>query len=315
MTTDSGNFSNELCACIASHQPKERERNQAMKQVAGRYAAAIQLSDEQLKLLVQQALVELEQTTTGLNVNLKQSPFVRQAQDWSNDQGQAQGHGQNMQTQTVHSLQFDAVSTTTDIFNAAEAAMEAVSDDAVVDVVGSAERALAASDIQAMLTAGIQDISNSLVDEFSLNDVLRIILETMYRAMGFERVLLCLRDAKTHTMVGRFGFGTDTAEVASKVRFQLKEVTDVFSVAALKGVDLLITDVNDPKISDRVPPWHRQHLLAETFVLFPLLLKEKPVAMIYCDKRKAGEIVISPSELSLLKTLRNQAVLAIKQAN
>ena len=42
--------------------------------------------------------------------------------------------------------------------------------------------------------------------------------------------------------------------------------------------------------------------------------KGAPVAMIYCDKPRAGQIVIPPKELSLLKTLRNQAVLAIKQA-
>jgi hypothetical protein len=53
---------------------------------------------------------------------------------------------------------------------------------------------------------------------------------------------------------------------------------------------------------------------AETFVLFPLMLKGAPVALIYCDKEKAGEIVITPNHLSLLNTLRNQAVLAIKQA-
>lgn len=58
-----------------------------------------------------------------------------------------------------------------------------------------------------MLSAGIQDISNSLVEDFRLNDVLRIILEAMYRAMGFKRVLLCVRDARSNAMCGRFGFG------------------------------------------------------------------------------------------------------------
>jgi len=38
------------------------------------------------------------------------------------------------------------------------------------------------------------------------------------------------------------------------------------------------------------------------------------VAMIYADRQHAGEIVISEKELSLLRTLRNQAVLAIKQS-
>jgi hypothetical protein len=59
-----------------------------------------------------------------------------------------------------------------------------------------------AVDAQAILTAGIQDISNTLVDGFKLNDILRIILETMYRAMGFKRVVLCIRDAKAGCNAG-----------------------------------------------------------------------------------------------------------------
>ena len=44
----------------------------------------------------------------------------------------------------------------------------------------------ARANAESVLTSGIQDISNSLVDDFSLNDILRIILETMYRAIGFK---------------------------------------------------------------------------------------------------------------------------------
>ena len=36
--------------------------------------------------------------------------------------------------------------------------------------------------------------------------------------------------------------------------------------------------------------------------------------MIYADKDRPGEIEISEQELALLRTLRNQALLAIKQA-
>ena len=47
--------------------------------------------------------------------------------------------------------------------------------------------------------------------------------------------------------------------------------------------------------------------------MLPLNIKSVPVAMIYCDMDKPGSINISERELQLLKTLRNQAVLAIKQ--
>ena len=79
-------------------------------------------------------------------------------------------------------------------------------------------------------------------------------------------------------------------------------------------MDILISDTNDPKIKPRIPDWFRKALTSETFVLFPLTIKGNPVAMIYADKDAAGDIVIPEKELSLLRTLRNQALLAIKQS-
>ena len=136
-----------------------------------------------------------------------------------------------------------------------------------------------AADAQAVLSSGIQDISNSLVEDFKLNDVLRIILETMYRAMGFKRVLLCIRDGRSNSMTGRFGFGPEVGELAKHVRFSLSAHPDnVFNVATAKGVDILISDIDDPKIASRVPTWYRKSVPSRTFCLFPLMIKGRPVA-------------------------------------
>lgn len=51
---------------------------------------------------------------------------------------------------------------------------------------------------------------------------------------------------------------------------------------------------------------------ARSFILLPLTIS-KPVALIYADADAANSIIIPEKELSLLRTLRNQAVLAIKQ--
>ena len=168
---------------------------------------------------------------------------------------------------------------------------------------------------EVILMAGIQDISNTLVEEFKLNDVLRIILETMYRAKGFKRVILCVRDARTNTMIGRFGFGPDAPDVAKQFNFSLTFTPDIFHAALSKGVDILISDTHDAKIASRIPEWFRKGVNAGTFVIFPLCIRSKPVAMIYADADHANEIVIPEKELSLLRTLRNQALLAIKQSS
>jgi len=133
--------------------------------------------------------------------------------------------------------------------------------------------------------------------------------------MGFKRVLLCVRDARSNDMTGRFGFGPGANELARHLRFSLSAHPDnVFNVATAKGVDILIEDIDEAKIAARIPDWYRRSVPSRTFVLFPLMIKGRPVAMIYADKDDAGEIEISEQELALLRTLRNQAVLAIKQA-
>ena len=48
-------------------------------------------------------------------------------------------------------------------------------------------------------------------------------------------------------------------------------------------------------------------------ILLPLAVDKKVIGMFYADKAEAGSLVIPAQELNLLKTLRNQAVLAIRQ--
>lgn len=166
-----------------------------------------------------------------------------------------------------------------------------------------------------ILAAGIQDITNSMVEDFKLNEVLRMILETMYRALGFRRVLFCLRDPKTDTLTGRFGLGDSAEAAAALFKVPLKGSTDLFAAVCLKGADTLIRDAGTPAMAARLPAWYRKTLNAPSFLLLPLLMKGAPFAMIYADQAEAGGIELDEKELSLLRTLRNQAVMAFKQSN
>ena len=175
------------------------------------------------------------------------------------------------------------------------------------------EDAPATEDAEAILTAGIQDITNTLVDQYNLNDLLRIIVETMYRAMGFARVILFTLDARGTFMPARVAFGAGVDRLLKTLVVPLSRAQDVFQVALDKNVDLLIADTGAENISSRIPTWYRQKIAAETFLLLPIVVEKRIVGLLYADKDKAGELVIRPKQLNLLKTLRNQAVLAIRQ--
>ena len=284
-------FANEICNSIAS-VPQE-QRGEAIRAARERFNSAMQFSDTQLQTVLETSLEELGELATILHVNLTQSPFVRHVRAWTGERHDAPVSDETRALD--RSLLGDTI--LPDPNQSGEPNANGLPD--------------AAQDI---LAAGIQDISNSLVDDFSLNDVLRITLETMYRGMGFQRVLLCLKDSKSGSMAGRFGFGADTNDLARKFRFPLGDAPNVFQLALGKGVDIIIADIDDSKIAGKVPDWYRMIAMAKTFVLLPLLIKGNAVGLIYCDRDRAGSIVIPEKELSLLKTLRNQALLAIKQS-
>jgi eukaryotic-like serine/threonine-protein kinase len=288
-------FSNELCDVIAQATPEERDRE--LKKAMARFGDAIAIDNKTLQETVQRSIEEVAEFARIIHLNLNQTTFGKQMRQFAHG---ASGDGANGNG----GYQDDSLNGTL--------LKERGQPDSFASDADDVEQVLSA---QSVLTAGIQDISNTLVDGFKLNDILRIILETMYRAMGFKRVVLCIRDAKAGCMQGRFGFGPKANEVAKAFRFPLSFTPDVFHAATSKGVDILISDIDDPKIAIRVPEWYRKAVPAHSFVLFPLNIKGNPVALIYADMDEPGGIKIPENELSLLRTLRNQAVLAIKQGS
>jgi len=94
-----------------------------------------------------------------------------------------------------------------------------------------------------ILVAGIQDITNAMVEDVKLSDLLRMILETMFRAMDFQRIIFCMRDPKTDALTGRFGLGKDVESLVKIFSVTLKASSpDLFTAVCLKGADAMISD-------------------------------------------------------------------------
>ena len=170
-----------------------------------------------------------------------------------------------------------------------------------------------------VLSAGISDVINSMVeDDFKLNAVIRVALETMYRAFKFERVVFCLRNPKAGKLVGKIALGTDAQYMPERFQIDLVKVlqpqADLFTAVCHKGLDTLISDANVPSLALRLPQWYCNGVNAPTFLLLPLRHKDITIGLIYADKPEAGTITLSDREFSQLGTLRSQLVMAFRQA-
>ncbi|MCZ2497840.1 HDOD domain-containing protein [Xylophilus sp. Kf1] len=170
--------------------------------------------------------------------------------------------------------------------------------------------------VSTMLAAGVQEVVDAMSEpDFRLDDVLRRILTTMYRSLGFRQVVLCLRDARTDEMRGRFGVGENHAQAVNALRVPLDTAGDLFAAICRKGGDLLMADTSEPQSRSKLPGWYLQSFTAGAFVLLPLMHKGRPLGLIYADHASAGGIVMDEKGFALLRTLRNQAVMAFRQAS
>ena len=278
-------FSHEISRMAT--QEAGQDKIKELLRITQRFGAPLDISQKTIDAVAENAAIEFAKFTSTLQLDLRQSAVAKQLLKSS---GQPE--------RTTASGMTDAI------------LGEGMSDEQTRMIeLGSPG---IHQNAQGILTQGIQDISNSLVEGRSLNDIMRMIMETMYTSIGFSRVILCLKDARQNLMVARSGFGPDSSQIVREFKFSMAFAPDVFHVSLKNNVDIIIEDIDDPKIEARIPQWYRKAVPAHTFVLFPVVLKNNPIALIYADKPKAGDIKLPEQELNLLRVLRNQAILAIK---
>jgi len=169
---------------------------------------------------------------------------------------------------------------------------------------------------EVVLTQGLHEITSLLVTEFTLDDVLRVILETIYRALGVgrTRAFFLLKDATATKARFRFGMGQSAADMRTWMEVPLKGTQDLFVLAMNQARDLVVKDLSLPDLAPLLPDWYKKTASERKYaVLLPLVVNQKGVGLFYVDGDEAGARLLTPAVLNNLKVLRGQAVLAIHQ--
>ncbi|MFZ2162409.1 MAG: protein kinase [Sideroxyarcus sp.] len=281
-------MANELCEIATTTDP--HEKSQSLNKLRFRYQEAIDMPEQKLNTVLESSLQELTSRALTLEINTSRSPLVSKVRKWT---------GQALDTIPEGTKKID-------VMNGVHGIESALN-------VENKKDASARPDPVTVMGAGIQDVTNTLVEDFNLNDVLLMVLETIYRGLGFKRAIICIRDNKINSMVARMGLGAGVDDVIPRFRFRISFEPDVFHLAIEKGVDIVIEDLNAESISSKIPSWYKQAVDAESFILLPIVINKKTVGLFYADMQQANTLKLSEQQLSLLRTLRNQAVLAIKQ--
>ena len=164
-----------------------------------------------------------------------------------------------------------------------------------------------------LLLAGVQDVTQMLAsDAFKLNDLILLVLETLYSSMGFRFATVCLRDLQTVRYVARLAIGENYAERQKGFAFSGKPDQHLFHLAMTNNVDLMISDASVPKIQNLLPEWHRKLLPdARSFIILPLVIQKKSLGLFYADRDVNADEGVPPDETALIKTLKSQLLAAM----
>jgi class 3 adenylate cyclase len=288
-------FSTELCRIIFNPHIAPRVKQNLIEGLVARADRWIGFSRKDVSLLIGKLSVEFDRFTKAAGVKTAGEPFFDK----------------------INGL-FEGVRAETEKAAPEKPAAAEIKDfdDTTIlgPVIDESEQNLPTKVSELILQKGIYEVTNTLLGEYTINDILRMILEIMYRGMDFFRVLICIRNTRHNAMEGRFGFGVDISTILKTFRFPLDSASgDVFNASLNEGIDFIVTNTAAPDIRSRIPNWYHNVINAQSFTLLPIIINKIPLGLIYADKIYAGQSPIPRHYIWYLKTLRKQAILAFKQ--
>lgn len=170
---------------------------------------------------------------------------------------------------------------------------------------------------ESIFSKGIQDINKSLLSGYSLNDIVKIVLETMYRGLQLSdqsKVLFILKDTTKPVMNVRYGFGADIAGTKQWFEINLDGGNDVFNIAINKQKDFIIKNTSSDDISSMLPNWYKRHINQELFIiLLPIVVSNVSIGIYFIEGPREEVGRLTSMHFNNLKILRDQTVMAIKQ--
>lgn len=304
-------FANELCRITSSVDPSRRD--EALKALSDKFKPCFTLTEKQIGKVLNSSFENMTGQSELLNINVKSSKLLRRVKGWTKFAEPGDFAGVEKSGVDVIAGEYGAGES-----GGAEKADAEYPGD-YDRMRGAAESGSEgegrAEDPKTILIKGIQDITNTLMGEFSMDNVFRMILETMYRAMNFSHVLLCVKDPRKPFIGARFGFGRDIDKLVKLFAVPVgPSDSDIFNRAYNEAQDIIITDIDNHPDKASIPLWYRRLLKTTSVMILPISIGKVTLGLFYADRIPSdGRLELSQDELTYLKVLRNQAILAVRQ--
>ena len=164
-----------------------------------------------------------------------------------------------------------------------------------------------------LVLSRLQDVTDLIAHGQGLTAILRTALECLHTGFGYTRSILLLRDARTPRIRARLWCGDVTQAQANQLEIDIGVAGDLFAAAVRRGSDLQIQNARDPKIAPRLPAYFTSACpRTASFILLPIVSGDSPIACILAGRDVPETEAINSEDISLLRAVRGQIILAMK---
>lgn len=296
-------FANEVTEFLSNN---DSEIDEGVGALIERYESCIKVSTRELKTATTSAIGATREYAGLISINLDSSPLLgrvaRAAQHENENEDQPTARGSEAATTA------QAAAGASGVAEPGETASAAASSDDPQAAGGNAEP----DQRLAFLTNAISELTTAILEQAPINDMVALVLEAFYRALGFSHVLFMIRNPKQHSYNTRFGFGTDSEAIKAQFTYVISDEDNIFRQAIHKGRNAVIIDTSDTSRADDIPQWVKELTNPDSILVFSVLVNKKCIGLIYADTCD-GQLQISAQELKLLNTLVKQLTLGMTQ--
>jgi len=167
--------------------------------------------------------------------------------------------------------------------------------------------------VETIFAKGMHDVTQAISEDFSVDDVFRIILETIYRGLhrlGARRTVFFMRDVKEPKFTMRLALGQIIKVGLSTVDGWDK---DIIGILVKQQKDLFVSNTMSEQAAPLIPAWYKRISPEPSFlVLLPITVNQVSFGFIMIEGPEDRGKNIMKHHLDNIRVLLNQIVLAIK---
>lgn len=165
---------------------------------------------------------------------------------------------------------------------------------------------------RAIIMRTLSEISEAIVEEFELNDVLMMVMEGLYRGVGFRHVIMSMLTPKRDALIYRFGLGADIEKIRSSFRVPMGREGRAVALCVEQGKDLVAANLSEDRHRKIIPKSILELLNPTSLLAIPIIVRGSSIGLFIMDRSKDFS-ELDGETIRNARTLARQAALAITQ--